>query len=102
MPFPTSFPADSIRHVVGYLRKEPGHDLRCVAEAAYDLLGYAGHVAMPGGDPPAMGCPCPESDEDRALAVEQAFAMRGEADAKIPWDVVVPILWDVIRRIFKW
>ncbi len=106
MPFPTSFPVNAIPTVIGYLRNT-GVSRRAAAEAAYDLLGYGGNLALP-----EDGVMLLSSDEE--LGNIDAYAgdvlaskleeLQADMDANpnaafnLPqW--LVPLLLEVLRRI---
>lgn len=104
MPFPTNFPTFAIPTVIGYLRGT-GVGNRAAAEAAYDLLGYAGHLAIPQDGPLVLHA----SAESWGLLSDAALAARLEefqadldanpnaAFSVPPW--LIPILLDVLRRL---
>lgn len=97
MPFPVLFPGEGLAHIIGHLRGDPNHNLRCAAEGAYDLLGFALSQVVPGAPQVFL-----ESANDAELAdsLEKAFRVQGEvgADLKLP-----PWLVDTLLALLrKW
>jgi len=108
MGFPTSFPMTAIPTVIGFLRNT-GVSRRSAAEAAYDLLGYGGHIALLEGQPHALFSREKEAAYD---VLNDAFlAVKLEElneDIKVhpnalfslpPW--VIPIALEILRRVLS-
>lgn len=108
MPFPISFPLNAIPTVIGFLRNT-GVSRRDAAEAAYDLLGYGGHIALPGGQPHTLFSREKEaaydvlSDAFLAVKLEELNAdIQAHPNALFnlpPW--VIPIALEILRRVLS-
>ncbi len=105
MGFPTSFPVAAIPTVIGYLRGT-GVSRREGAEAAYDLLGYGAHLALPADGSGPLSSSTENgfdlvSDASLAVRLEDLKAdLEANPNAAFslpPW--LVPILLEVLRRI---
>lgn len=108
MGFPTSFPLTAIPTVIGFLRNT-GVSRRAAAEAAYDLLGYAGHVALAEDNPHTLFSRQKEaaydvlSDQFLAVKLEELNAdLTANPNALFnlpPW--VIPIALEILRRVLS-
>lgn len=109
MPFPSSFPLTALPTVIGYLRSTGNVSRRAAAEAAYDLLGYSGHVLLPEGQPHTLFSREKEGAYDLlndTFIAAKLEELKADLDANPnalfnlpPW--VVPVLLEVLRRVLS-
>lgn len=94
--YPTSLPADA---VVVFIDKLRGKDVETglAVKAGWNLIGYGLGTAFP----VQVNDQQARSLDDAAAAdfLEQhLLGARAANAAAVPWDIILPILFDVIRR----
>lgn len=109
--YPAEFPVDALTYVVSYLRKDPDHDLATAAESAYALQGYAMKMlirnAPEGNKPQIWGLRNARKlvwkDDKYALRLEQLMLARDAdlAATSFPWQLVLEIVWNLIRVLLS-
>lgn len=92
--------------VRGYLAKTPNFSLAYGVHGAITVLDYARSLALP-DTPPAILTNGAQSDDAGVLACDQAIeslqVQDGEVAAAavaIPWNIIVPIVLDILKKFF--
>lgn len=114
MPFPTEFPAAQFNLLIGVLLKREVPTLKDVAEAAYDVLGYAGHkllgressgVLVKAPDASAEASMAEVPDEAKIFVLQAAVNDHAAPCHEDPCDSTVKALpavdWALVWRIAR-
>jgi hypothetical protein len=101
--YPTEFPAEAIRHVIGFLRgADSTETVQHVVNDGYEILGYAlgqlvGQPAMPVG---SAGGHKASTNKELADKLEAAIAPNAAVDPKSINPFLLSLLIEVAKRIF--
>lgn len=95
--YPANLPVDAAMYLAPVLRGRAPEDRNTAINAAYAILSYGLGQVVPvedGADVLSV-----MSLEDAAVYVEAMFAPPGVAARAVPWNVLLPILFELIEKL---
>jgi hypothetical protein len=99
-PFPSSFPLDSIQIVIGHIRKVRVVDHGTLANAGWEVLGYA--LAQTVGGPAVIYAAAEPFDLAESLGVAVEWhapqGVGAPAGLSIPWALIATELAGLVAR----
>lgn len=101
VPYPTEFPVDEIKTLVGMIRQPDTLDIPCAIHCGWVIVGYGLSHAAPHTCNAAVtqGVAGEHKDKHLAQVLEDALRVKGEgSSAAVPWEIVLPLVFDLLRR----
>lgn len=95
--YPTTLPTDAVQVVIDKLR---GKDvaLSLLAKASWNLQGFGMSQLVPGTQVTVMATSWSETELADKLQVLAQPQGRSATAVAIPWEIVLPLLLDLVRR----
>lgn len=101
VPYPKDLPIEEIKNLIAAIRNPTAADKACAVHCGWVVLGYGLSQVLPHDCIPVMFHGAQEVGEYKvAAALEAAIQVKAGEDTavKIPWEIILPILFDLVRQ----